>query len=94
MNTEPAAAPGDTPPIEENFAALFAESLEVSDSLILAMQESFFPLTKAIYWLNGRPGDGPAMACALGLFGMLLLGASLWGASHLVGRKMGEMFRA
>jgi iron(III) transport system permease protein len=68
--------------------------LEVSDSLILAMQERFFPLTKAIYWLNDRPGDGQAMACALGLFGMALLGASLWGASHLVGRKMGEMFRA
>ena len=68
--------------------------LEVSDSLILAMQERFFPLTKAIYWLNDRPGDGQAMACALGLFGMALLAASLWGASHLVGRKMGEMFRA
>ena len=68
--------------------------LEVSDSLILAMQERFYPLTKAIYWLSDRPGDGQALACALGLFGMVLLGASLWAASHLVGRKMGEMFRA
>ncbi len=68
--------------------------LAVSDSLILAVQEKFFPLTKAIYSLSDRPGDGQAMACALGLFGMVLLGASLWGASHLVGRKMGEMFRA
>ena len=68
--------------------------LEVSDSLILAMQEKYFPLTKAIYRLNDRLGDGQAIACALGLFGMALLAASLWGASHLVGRKIGEMFRA
>jgi len=68
--------------------------LEVSDSLILAAKERFYPLTKAIWSLNDRPGDGQAIACALGLFGMALLAASLWGASRLVGRKMGEMFRA
>ena len=68
--------------------------LEVSDSLILAVKERFYPLTKAIWSLNDRLGDGQAIACALGLFGMALLAASLWGASRLVGRRMGEMFRA
>jgi iron(III) transport system permease protein len=68
--------------------------LEVSDSLVLAMKEQFYPITKAIYDLNGRLSDGPGVASALGLFGMLLLTASLWAAAALIGRRMGEMFRA
>jgi len=68
--------------------------LEVSDSMILAMKEQYYPLTKAIYALAGRLSDGPGVACALGLFGMLLLAASLWAASALVGKRLGEMFRA
>ena len=68
--------------------------LEVSDSLILAAKEQYYPITKAIYHLNGRLSDGPGIACALGLFGVLLLATSLWAASTLVGRRLGEMFRA
>ncbi|MDA0991407.1 MAG: iron ABC transporter permease, partial [Verrucomicrobia bacterium] len=36
--------------------------LEVSDSLILAIRERYFPLTKAIYQLLGRIEDGAYMA--------------------------------
>jgi len=68
--------------------------LEVSDSMILAMREQYYPITKAIYELNSRLTDGPGVACALGLFGTILLTASLWAASSLVGRRLGEMFRA
>jgi len=68
--------------------------LEVSDSLILAMREKFFPLTKGIYNLSLRPGDGLGIACALGLFGMVLLGGSLFAASRLLGKRLGTVFRA
>lgn len=68
--------------------------LEVSDSLILAMREKFFPLTKGIYSLSLRPGDGLGIACALGLFGMVLLGGSLFAASRLLGKRLGTVFRA
>jgi iron(III) transport system permease protein len=68
--------------------------LEVSDSMILAMKEQHYPITKAIYILNSRLTDGPGVACALGLFGVILLTASLWAASSLVGKRLGEMFRA
>ena len=69
--------------------------LEVSDSLVLAMKENFFPITKAIYHLLGRiEPDAPAVACALGVLGMFLLGASLLTASKLLGKKMGALFRA
>ena len=67
--------------------------LEVSDSLILATEERFYPITKAIYALLGRP-DGPYIASALGVLGMILLSASLFMAGKFLGRRMGELFRA
>lgn len=67
--------------------------LEVSDSLILAVEERYYPITKAIYALLGRP-DGPYIASALGMLGMLLLMASLFLAGKFLGRRMGELFRA
>ncbi|MFO7956172.1 MAG: iron ABC transporter permease [Candidatus Brocadiia bacterium] len=68
--------------------------LEVSDSLILAMKEQFFPITKAIYSLIQRVGDGPYIASALGVWAMVFLGISLVAAGLLLGRKMGQLFRA
>jgi iron(III) transport system permease protein len=69
--------------------------LEVSDSLILAMREKFFPITKAIYSLVGRiEPNAPAVASALGVLGMLLLAASLFAASKVLGKKLGQLFRA
>jgi iron(III) transport system permease protein len=66
--------------------------LEVSDSLILAAKEQYYPITKAIYTLLNRP-DGPYVASALGVLGMLLLATSLFLAGKFLGRRMGELFR-
>jgi iron(III) transport system permease protein len=68
--------------------------LEVSDGLILAMREQFFPITKMIWQLMGRIDPGaPGVACALGVVGMLILSASLLVAGKILGQKMGQMFR-
>jgi iron(III) transport system permease protein len=69
--------------------------LEVSDGLILAMKESYFPITKMIYQLMGRiDPNAPSVACALGVIGMLILTISLMLAGRLLGKKMGQLFRA
>ena len=68
--------------------------LEVSDSLILAQREVDYPITKAIYVLFERLGDGPGIAAAMGTWAMLLLACTLAGASLLLGRKLGAVFRA
>ncbi len=67
--------------------------LEVSDSLILAMQQRFYPITKAIYTLVQRIEDGPYIASALGVWAMAFLGLSLIVAGVLLGRRMGQLFR-
>ena len=69
--------------------------LEVSDGLILAMKEDYFPITKMIYQLMGRiDPNAPSIACALGVVGMIILTASLFAAGTLLGKKMGQLFRA
>ncbi|MGZ8454148.1 MAG: ABC transporter permease [Candidatus Binatia bacterium] len=68
--------------------------LEVSDSLILASKEPNYPITKAIYALLGRIADGPYIASAMGMLGLLLLSGSLFIAGRFFGRRMGELFRA
>ncbi len=67
--------------------------LEVSDSLILAMKEQYYPITKAIYALVGRIFDGPFIASAMGVLGMVLLAVSLMLAGKFLGRRMGALFR-
>jgi len=69
--------------------------LEVSDGLVLAMKERYYPVTKMIYQLMGRlDPSAPSVACALGVLGMLLLAASLMGAGRVLGKKLGQLFRA
>ncbi len=69
--------------------------LEVSDGLILAMKEDFFPITKMIWLLMGRiDPNASGIACALGVVGMVILATSLLVASRILGRKMGQLFRA
>ncbi len=68
--------------------------LEVSDSLILAMKERYYPITKAIYSLVSRIADGPYVASAMGTLGMVLLAVTLLFAGRVMGKKMGELFRA
>jgi iron(III) transport system permease protein len=68
--------------------------LEVSDSLVLALKEQNYPITKAIYALLRRIADGPYIASAMGVLGLTLLAGSLFLASRFFGRRMGELFRA
>ena len=68
--------------------------LEVSESLILAQQEKDFPIAKAIYFLMGDIADGPAVASAMGVLGTLILLYALLVAGRLLGRSLGELFRA
>jgi iron(III) transport system permease protein len=69
--------------------------LEVSDGLILAMREKYFPITKMIWQLMGRiDPDSAGVACALGVVGMIILGVSLLVAAKLLGNRMGQLFRA
>jgi iron(III) transport system permease protein len=69
--------------------------LEVSDGLILAMKEKDYPITKMIWSLMGRiDPDAPGLACALGVIGMVILTASLLVAARILGRKLGQLFRA
>lgn len=67
--------------------------LEVSDSLILAQTSRFFPITKAIWELSNRLGDGLYIASALGVWAMILLTLTILSANALIGRKMGAIFR-
>jgi iron(III) transport system permease protein len=67
--------------------------LEVSDSMILALDKAYYPITKVIYTLFGRIGDGEGVASAMGLLAMVLLAAALISAGMYLGRRMGEMFR-
>jgi iron(III) transport system permease protein len=69
--------------------------LDVSNGMILAQEGSFYPVTKAIYALMGRiTPTAPSIACALGVLAMIFLALSLFGASKLLGQKMGQLFKA
>jgi len=86
------------PLITANLAAgillAFAFSmLEVSDSLMLAQQARFYPITKTIYELFQLLGTGRYLASALGVWAMVFLTVAILGTSLLLGRKMGAIFR-
>jgi len=67
--------------------------LEVSDSLILAQKQTFYPITKAIFELYQLLGDGRFLASALGAWAMVFLGVTIVAASLLLGRRLGALFR-
>lgn len=67
--------------------------LEVSDSLILAQRQLYYPITKAIFELFQLLGDGRFLASALGVWAMLFLGVTITGLSLLLGRRLGAIFR-
>jgi len=67
--------------------------LEVSDSLILAQKQAFYPITKAILELFQLLGDGKFIASALGVWAMAFLGVTIVGMSVLLGKKLGAIFR-
>ncbi len=68
--------------------------LEVSDSMILAQQAVYYPITKAIYSIISALGNGPNLAAALGVWAMCFLGITIAGASLILGKKLGALFRA
>lgn len=67
--------------------------LEVSDSLILAQKQAYYPITKAIYELFQLLGDGKYIASALGVWAMAFLGIVLTATTVLLGKKLGAIFR-
>lgn len=67
--------------------------LEVSDSLVLAQKNEFYPLTRAIWELSQRLGDGAHLAAALGVWAMCLLGLALVAASIFLGQRLGGLFK-
>lgn len=67
--------------------------LEVSDSLILAQKQAFYPITKAIVELFQLLGDGRFLASALGVWAMVFLGITIIAAGVLLGKKLGALFR-
>ncbi len=67
--------------------------LEVSDGLLLAQRERDYPVTKAIFTLYDRLGDGEMIASAMGVWAMALLAVALLAASAVIGRRMGALFR-
>ena len=67
--------------------------LEVSDSLILAQKQVFYPITKAILELFQLLGDGKFIASALGVWAMVFLGIILTSLTVLLGKKLGAIFR-
>lgn len=68
--------------------------LEVSDSLMLAQRQDFYPITKTIYELFQLIGTGQYIASALGVWAMLFLAVTILGASLILGKKLGAIFRA
>jgi iron(III) transport system permease protein len=67
--------------------------LEVSDSLILAQRQLFYPITKAIFELFQLLGDGRFLASALGVWAMAFLAVTIGGMSLLLGKRLGAIFR-
>ena len=67
--------------------------LEVSDSLILAQKQIYYPITKAIMELFQLLGEGKYLASALGVWAMAFLGVTLVGMTVLLGKKLGALFR-
>jgi iron(III) transport system permease protein len=67
--------------------------LEVSDSLILAQKQSYWPITRGIFELFQRLGDGPYIASALGAWAMLLLTLILVLVNSLLGKRVGALFK-
>ena len=67
---------------------------EVSQSLVLAQDQRYYPIASALYQLGARLSDGAWLASAMGVVGMVVLAAGLIAAGSFLGRRLGEIFRA
>ncbi|MDR1413598.1 MAG: iron ABC transporter permease [Puniceicoccales bacterium] len=68
--------------------------LEVSDSIILTQKQQHYPITKAIYELITLLGEGPFLACSLGVWAMTFLAITIIGLSIFMGKNLGAIFKA
>jgi iron(III) transport system permease protein len=59
----------------------------------LAQKQEHFAITTAIYDLFGALGSGEGMASALGVWSMVFLALTIIGASVVLGKKLGALFR-
>ncbi len=73
----------------------FTEAMvEVSTSLMLATRQQYYPVTKVIYELTIRPQPEAAnLAAALGMFLVFITALSMYIASRILGKSLGEIFR-
>ncbi len=67
--------------------------LEVSDSLMLAQKQMYFPITKALYELFQLLGEGRFLASALGVWAMVFLLITILAANSILGKRLGTIFR-
>ncbi len=65
--------------------------IEVSDSLLLALEERYYPISKALYALTLRP-DGLSLACALAVLVMCVVCGCLLIGARVSGKSLGELF--
>jgi len=68
--------------------------LEVSDSLILAYWQEDYPVPKAIWEISFQLQNGENIACALGVWFMLLLTVALLFSRRIMGKRLSLLFRA
>ena len=67
--------------------------LEVSDGLMLAQRADYYPITKTIYELFQLIGTGKYLASAMGVWAMAFLTVTIVGASLILGKRLGALFR-
>jgi iron(III) transport system permease protein len=60
---------------------------------MLAQRQDSYPITKTIYELFQLIGTGAYVASALGVWAMALLAVTIIGASAILGKKLGALFR-
>jgi iron(III) transport system permease protein len=68
--------------------------LEVSDSLLLAFGQKYYPITKALWAVHSNVSTGDYVACAFGVLAMVMLLAALVSAGAMLGKRIGMLFRA
>ncbi|MEM7173841.1 MAG: iron ABC transporter permease [Bacteroidota bacterium] len=67
--------------------------LEVSESLLLATKEAYYPITKMIYALYCSQGDGPTKASALGMVTLFIILLIVVISNKFLGKKANNLFK-
>ena len=67
---------------------------EVSQSVMLAQEPAYYPISRMLYKIAGEQEGGEQLASAVGVLGMFVLAGGLFVSGRFLGRRMGEIFRA